>query len=151
MDSWGCWKYAIKKLGEPRVSTKYLEDKFQEYNLMYFKNELKYCTIKFDTLELHGAWGRYYSPKSAMCRYGIENSVILIDINVTYAHDILLRNLLIHEMIHMYIDEVLHLGSIEPSHGKTFQRIRRELNKSYNLRIDDKQIYSELPMLDYTI
>lgn len=151
MDSWGCWKYAIKKLGEPRVSTKYLEDKFQEYNLMYFKNELKHCTIKFDTLELHGAWGRYYSPKSAMCRYGIENSVILIDINVTYAHDILLRNLLIHEMIHMYIDEVLHLGSIEPSHGKTFQRIRRELNKSYNLRIDDKQIYSELPMLDYTI
>lgn len=151
MDSWGCWKYIIKKLGEPRVSAKYLEDKFQEYNLVYFKNELKHCTIKFDTLELHGFWGRYYSQKSAMCRYGIENSVILIDINVTYAHDILLRNLLIHEMIHMYIDEVLHLGSIEPSHGKTFQRIRRELNKSYNLRIDDKQIYAELPMLDYTI
>ena len=33
MDSWGCWKYAIKKLGEPRVSAIYLEDKFQEYNL----------------------------------------------------------------------------------------------------------------------
>ena len=55
MDSWGRWKYTMKKMGEPRVSAEYLEDKFQEYNLMYFKNELRHCTIKFDTLELHGA------------------------------------------------------------------------------------------------
>ena len=151
MDSWGCWKYAIKKLGEPRVSAIYLEDKFQEYNLVYFKNDLKHCTIKFDTLELHGAWGLYCCKINAMNRYGIETPVIIIDINATYAHDILLRNLLIHEMIHMYIDEVLHLGDIEPAHGKSFQKIRREFKNSYNLRIDDKQIYSELPMLDYTI
>ena len=54
-------------------------------------------------------------------------------------------------MIHMYVDEVLHLGDLEPSHGKTFRKIRRELNELYNLRIDDEQIYSELPMLTYTI
>lgn len=151
MDSCGCWKYNMKKMGEPRLSVTYLEDKFQEYNLMYFKKELRHCIIKFDTLALHGAWGGYYCKKGAMCRYGIENPIIIIDINVTYAHDILLRNVLIHEMIHMYVDEVLHLGDIEPAHGKTFRKIRRELNRLYNLRIDDKQIYSELPMLDYTI
>ena len=151
MDSWGRWKYTMKKMGEPRVSAEYLEDKFQEYNLMYFKNELRHCTIKFDTLELHGAWGIYSCKKNAMNRFGIETPVIVIDINVTYAHDILLRNLLIHEMIHMYVDEVLHLDDIEPAHGKTFRKIRRELNELYNLRIDDEQIYSELPMLTYTI
>ena len=151
MDSWGNWKYIMKKMGEPRLSAKYLEDKFQEYNLMYFKNELGHCTIKFDTLELHGYCGEYLCKKTALCRFGIENPVIIIDINVTYAHDVLLRNLLLHEMIHMFVDEVLYLGDLEPSHGKTFRNIRRELNKSYNLRIDDKQICSELPMLSYTI
>ena len=39
MDSCGLWKYNMKKMGEPRLSAKYLEDKFQEYNLMYFKND----------------------------------------------------------------------------------------------------------------
>lgn len=151
MDSTGRWKYTMKKMGEPRVSAKHLEDKFQEFNLMYFNDELKHCTIKFDTLELHGAWGIYSCKNNAMCRYGIENALIIIDINATYAHDILLRNILLHEMIHMYVDEVLHLGNIEPAHGKTFRKIRRELNRLYNLRIDDKQIYSELPMLSYTI
>ena len=151
MDYCGNWKYTIKTLGEPRVSATYLEEKFREYNSLYFKNELKQCTIKFDTLALHGYLGLYYSKKNAMIRYGIENPVILIDINTTYSHDILLRNLLIHEMIHMYVDEVLHLSKEEPSHGNTFQRIRRELNKSYNLRIDDEKIYSDLQSLDFTI
>ena len=51
----------------------------------------------------------------------------------------------------LHWNKIIVTGDIEPAHGKTFQKIRRKLNRLYNLRIDDKQISSELPMLDYTI
>ena len=78
MNYWGEWKYTMKIFGKPRVSAKYLEEKFQEFNSMYFKSELKHCTIKFDTLNLHRCFGLYCCKKYATFRYGLENPVLLL-------------------------------------------------------------------------
>ena len=51
-------------------------------------------------------------------------------------------------MIHMYVDTVLHLRE-NRMHGKFFQRIRRFLNKTYHLEIDQWELSQQT--LDYDI
>lgn len=119
-------------LSVPRkgITEELLNRKCQEYNALYFAGRLPSCAVRFYS-------GLITKKKPAL---GVYNGhTIFIDYYSTYQTDGYLRSLLLHEMIHHYIDTCFPLASkTEMSHGPTFQRIRRLLNRKYGLRIDQR-------------
>ena len=123
-------KHKVKALGMPyeRITEEFLHRKFCEYNLLYFEGKLPDCEVKINEIQRFGVWGWYYTN-------GNSDPIIEIDTLLTYDHDYQIRNVLIHEMIHLYIDKVL-CKEEKPVHGYVFRRVRKELNETYHLYID---------------
>lgn len=72
----------------------------------------------------YGCLGQYYGYE--------DMPEIWIDIMTTYEPDWVIREAIIHEMIHCYIDKVMNVKERTP-HGPLFSKIRKHLNKKYNL------------------
>ena len=72
----------------------------------------------------YGCLGQYYGYE--------DMPEIWIDIMTTYEPDWVIREAIIHEMIHCYIDKVMNVKEKTP-HGPLFSKIRKHLNKKYNL------------------
>ena len=120
-------------LSVPRkgITEELLNRKCQEYNALYFAGRLPSCTVHFCS----GLITRKKRP--ALGVYCSHNATILIDYYSSYLTDCCLRAVIMHEMIHHYIISCFPCASDkESSHGPTFQRIRRLLNRKYGLRID---------------
>ena len=99
------------------ITKELLKQKFEEYNKMYFNNELPMCTFSYNYMRF--AFGLY----TIRTRYK-ERKVGHIRISKSIDLDEeMLRQLLVHEMIHHYvhfIDGVSFDGFF--SHGRHFVR-----------------------------
>ena len=62
--------------------------------------------------------------------FDYDEPEIWINILLTYDEDYLIRDVIIHEMIHCYIHKVLKKTE-KTMHGPIFSRIRNKLNKKY--------------------
>ena len=100
-------KHPIKKIPiEPyeEITEEFVQRKYYEYNQLYFSGELPPCKFRFNALSLYyGSLGQYHGYK--------DIPEIWIDIMTTYEPDWVIREAIIHEMIHCYIDKV-HMNQI---------------------------------------
>ena len=121
-------KHPIKKIPiEPyeAITEEFVQRKYYEYNQLYFAGELPPCKFRFNAMSLYyGCLGQYYGYE--------DMPEIWIDIMTTYEPDWVIREAIIHEMIHCYIDKVMNVKEKTP-HGPLFSKIRKYLNKKYNL------------------
>lgn len=142
-------KHPVRVLGVPyhEITDELLQRKFHEYNELYFNRELGECRFKSEPPYIN-TWGRYIGIKGAKYRFNINYPIISLNIRLTYYDDCWIRDTILHEMIHMYVDTVLHLRE-KRMHGKFFQRVRRFLNKTYHLEIDQWEPSQQT--LDYDI
>ena len=100
-----------------------LHQKFDEYNKLYFEGRLGKCEFSFLN-KINSAYGRYDRQKTSD---GKENSRICLGRCITWNEE-RLREILVHEMIHMYIETVekKHFDGIF-GHGWRFRRQCRRL------------------------
>ncbi len=142
-------KHPVRVLGVPyhEITDELLQRKFHEYNKLYFNGELGECRFKFRPPYTY-AWGSYTKIEGAKYIFNINYPIISLHIRLTYYDDCWIGGVILHEMIHMYIDTVLHLKE-KRMHGKFFQRVRRFLNKIYSLDIDKEDPSQQT--LDYDI
>jgi hypothetical protein len=112
------------------ITKELLKQKFEEYNKLYFNNELPMC--RFTYTYMRDVFGRYMTsitPKGKkMGHIWISKSIDL--------DEEMLRELLVHEMIHHYvrtIDGVFFDGFF--CHGRHFVRQVKRIKKQYGLDI----------------
>ena len=110
-------KHPIKKIPiEPyeAITEEFVQRKYYEYNQLYFAGELPPCKFRFNAMSLYyGCLGQYYGYE--------DMPEIWIDIMTTYEPDWVIREAIIHEMIHCYIDKVMNVKERTP-HGPLFSK-----------------------------
>ena len=112
------------------VTKDLLKKKFEEYNKLYFNNELSKCTMHYIGL---GKGLGVYIPKKG--KNNKVNGSIWINNKVEWNEE-LLKLLLIHEMIHHYIETVKKIkfdGLF--SHGFFFRSKMNKINKEFGLNV----------------
>ena len=108
-----------------------LKNRFEEYNKLYFGGQLGKCKFGY-IYKSCGAYGKYSLLRKSN---GTKESNIYICLEIKWS-DELLKNTLIHEMVHMYvatIDGVEWDGVI--GHGRYFRRQCKRLKKEFGLII----------------
>ncbi|MDN0049462.1 SprT-like domain-containing protein [Bacteroides gallinaceum] len=113
-------------MGKLEITKNDLKKRFAEYNDLYFQNKLKMPLFKF--IMAKKPYGSCHVDKKR-CEIWISKYVKWTDET--------LKNVLIHEMIHQYVYEVLHgcKYTLFP-HGIRFYYVRWRLNNKYDLGID---------------
>ena len=112
------------------ITKELLKQKFEEYNKLYFNNELPMCTFSYNYMK--DAFGRYATHTKS-------NGRKVGNIRISKSMDLdeeMLRQLLVHEMIHHYvhtIDGVSFDGFF--CHGWHFVRQIKRIEKEYGLEI----------------
>jgi hypothetical protein len=108
------------------LTIKFLKDKFKEYNKMYFENKLKMCNFS-----LYSSFYEYarFSPQ-------IKKTKARIWINKKIKWDEeLLKNTLMHEMVHYYVYSVIGIKNFLFPHGQKFRRVCKEIKEKYDYEI----------------
>ena len=116
-----------------------LKKLFKEYNKKYFNNELTVCAMHY--YNIGDCFGRYISKKD---KNGNVKGNIWITTNVDWTENTL-KCVLIHEMIHHYIDTVEKKkfdGLF--GHGFFFRRKMNKINKKFGLNI--KTFFSDIKL-----
>ena len=112
------------------LDKKDIKRRFDEYNKLYFGGKLGKC--KFFYLFQNSQYGKYLS-------YYDNNGNLISKIGIgrcTRWTDGNLRELLVHEMIHMYVRTIegkRHDGVL--GHGRRFRRHCRRIKRDYGLTI----------------
>lgn len=108
-----------------------LHEKYDEYNKLYFDGKLGSCQFSFLN-KSNSAYGRYDRRKTPD---GKEISRIWMGRCITWTEE-RMREILLHEMIHMYIETVekKHYDGLF-GHGWRFRRQCRRLKRDYGLRV----------------
>jgi len=116
-----------------------LYELFDRYNKMYFNGELGKC--KFYWLIAGDTYGKYDFEEK---KNGKSESRIGISRNVRWT-DETLRDVMVHEMIHMYVTTVegIHFDGFL-GHGRHFRKHMKRLNKTYGMNI---KVYNNLEMI----
>ncbi len=113
-----------------KISNEYIKELFDRYNVEYFKGEL--VCKKFGTFFTHIESGDHILGK-CLCE-GMK-SKIWISSNALWDEDSL-RDVMLHEMIHLYNAEILGKPDHFPFfHGRRFIRKVKELEKEYGIRV----------------
>lgn len=108
-----------------------LLDRFIEYKDLYFDGKLGRCEFSF-LRKNDSAYGTYIRRKTSS---GNENSVISMGRCIVWNEE-RLREILVHEMIHMYVETVEkkhHDGLL--GHGWRFRRQCRRIRRKHGLRV----------------
>lgn len=105
------------------VDKQELKRRYNEYNTLYFGGRLGKCTLSYNYIT---PLGRYvYDQKT--------RSTIIISKNVRWT-DEAISDVLVHEMVHMYLRTVLHIrfdGLF--GHGPVFRLVCLRLRLKYGL------------------
>ena len=107
-----------------------LRQRFEQYNKDYFNNSLGNCEFHFLNKNI-SILGKYNEKKNSRGKI----SQIWIGRNIVWT-DELLKNVLIHEMVHMYnftIDKCKFDGVL--GHGSNFRRQCKRLKQDYGIII----------------
>ena len=116
------------------ITKELLKQKFEEYNKLYFNNELPMCTFSYNYMK--DAFGRYTTHTKSN---GRKIGHIWISKSIDLDEE-MLRELLVHEMIHHYvriIEGVFFDGFF--CHGRHFVRQIKRIKKEHGLEI---QVFS---------
>lgn len=114
-----------------KINKRILEELYKRYNDLYFNGKLRKCSL--GTFRGKNTFGlfRYKRDKNKrIVRLRIE-----IARNVDWTEETL-RNALVHEMVHLYLDTTPHPP--RRAHGKEFMQVSDELNKRYGLHISKR-------------
>ena len=131
-------KYALL-VEDKEVDKKGLQERFDKYNQMYFGGKLGKCS--FIWIPKGGYFGVYLDcitkAKKIQSKIGITR-------NVHWTEETL-KEILVHEMVHMYIRTVegkRHDGII--CHGRRFRAHCKRLKRDYGLNIKSYQEYEPI-------
>ena len=112
-----------------KITNEILEQKFNEYNNLYFNGKLpkrtKLTVVKGNYTTMSGFFS-YEIKSKRLCspKFGIVNSV-----NWT---EYTLKGTLLHEMIHLYLTDKYKK---DMGHGMEFQKMCKQFKKEYNIQI----------------
>ena len=112
------------------VTKEELSRRFEQYNKDYFNNSLGSCEFHFLNKNI-SILGKYAEKRNARGKI----SQIWLGRNIVWT-DELLKNVLIHEMVHMYnftIDKCKFDGVL--GHGSNFRRQCKRLKQDYGIII----------------
>ena len=112
-----------------KVTKEYIKEVFDECNEKYFDNQLKNC--KFSVFETTRARGSCYFKK----QNGKLHGRIWIAKNVLWT-EATFRELVIHEMIHLYNGQIENSFVPLFGHSWKFRRKLREFNQKYKIEYD---------------
>lgn len=115
------------------LTEEYLKEKFKDYNRLYFNNELKKCKLLiYNTkYELGTFLPRTYNSQPVI---KIAKKPIVIKKNEWTEE--LLKDTLVHEMIHYYIRDILKDNSIISRHGFKFRKINNDIYKKHGYKVE---------------
>lgn len=99
----------------------YLRDLFREFNESYFGGKIPKCKINFS--DLPEPLGNFRSEH-------IRISSSPVSVGVGEWEEWFLRETVLHEMVHAYIDLVMD-GCKRNVHGKEFHSVVREIRRKY--------------------
>lgn len=106
-----------------------LKEKYDEYNKMYFNGILPKCKFCFILPTNLGGYSYDKTSNGYQHRIGICKNVI-------YWDNAILKEVLIHEMIHLYVQHVNNIGwDGVLGHGWHFKKQVRRLRKEFGLKI----------------
>ena len=109
-----------------------IEQKFREYNHLYFNGELP--LPQFGLLKSYLTCG-YFSCNKIIGRRKLKKPRIEISCYFDWEEDDL-RNVMVHEMIHYYL-AYKHIDTLI-THGEAFQKMSEDVNRQYGLNIAEK-------------
>lgn len=108
---------------EMDLTEKFIEDKFRDFNRIYFGGKLQ--TPSFKVTHVRSYLGQYH------WKYGYDGSLIENEIRISNMFDRSERdfcNTILHEMIHQYIRQN-HLKDTRAHHGRIFYAQAERINK----------------------
>lgn len=117
-----------------KVTKQLLKELYVQYNEKYFGGVLGECDF-FLIPKTDGTLGFY---RTKMDRCGKLRDRIWIGTSVVW-NDELLRNVLVHEMAHMYVHRIngrRHDGLL--GHGRYFRKQVRRIKRDFGFDIDDR-------------
>lgn len=94
-----------------------IKEKFKEYNKAYFENKLKICHFSI------------YSSNIEKGRYTTNRIWVNKKINWT---EETLKGVIIHEMVHYYLDSIVGEKTFFSPHGIKFRKICSKIKEKYN-------------------
>lgn len=108
------------------LTIKLLKEKFKEYNKSYFENKLKMCNFS-----LYSSIHEYarFSPQ-----IGQTKARIWINKKINWGEE-LLKNTLMHEMVHYYVYSVIGIKNFLFPHGLKFRKVCKEIKEKYDYEI----------------
>lgn len=113
------------------VTKEEIKKRFDEYNKLYFGGVLGKC--RFHVLpSTNTLLGRYYESCSGKGKETIDHICIGTCIYWTEED---LKDIVLHEMIHMYVRTIEHRRGGLFGHGWRFRRQIRRLRKDYGLNV----------------
>ena len=127
--------YLCKNLKQMNITKRILEEKFKEYNSLYFNNKL--TKPKFFFLNDKRNYGRILLGS----RNGKMPTEIWIS-KMLNVNEEILKDTLIHEMIHQYVYERLYgLKYQLITHGIKFRYVCWKLNRKYKIKIEPTSLF----------
>lgn len=122
------------------LSIDYILERITYYNNLIFGGELPPIPVKLVRARTFLGKLQYKRTRKPFAR-GYEYSDFLMKISVSHDYnEVLLNNVLVHEMIHYYI---VYKGIKDTSaHGEVFRRMMNEINSRYGLQIRVSHRYS---------
>lgn len=121
-----------KKHSNMEMTEILIEQKFREYNHLYFNGELP--LPQFGLLRSYRTCG-YFSCNKIIGRRKLKRPRIEISCYFDLEEDDL-RNIMVHEMIHYYL-AYKHID-IHITHGEAFLKMSEDFNRQYRLNITEK-------------
>ena len=126
-----------------KITKDLLKEKFKEYNKLYFDDKLPRCDIRTSSAyRYYGLFSCKYHEKYKKATFKTITISDLFD----YTDDNL-KDVLIHEMIHLFLVEKKKLFNDSMKHGPEFQKMAKEFNEKYNLNIRVKRDWGEIMLL----
>ena len=120
---------AINKTPPIAITIDDLQKRFIEYNRLYFHNRLKMPMFKIGTWSYGSIEGSYRHDKEGNPMISIRDTISLM------WTDERLKNTLIHEMLHYYMDRNWSLDFDSGAHLLCWQTLRIYMNLKYGLHI----------------
>jgi hypothetical protein len=114
------------------ITEKILEQKFREYNLLYFQSDLP--LPRFGLLKSYSICG-YFSCAKITGRRRLKRQKIEMSCRFDWGENDF-RDVLVHEMIHYYL-AYKHIDN-GLTHGEAFQKMSQDFNQNFGLHITEK-------------
>mgnify|MGYP003505783156 FL=1 len=115
------------------LTKEYLKLKFKEYNQIYFEGKLRMCN--FSIYKTSTELGRFtYGYSNNRSRIWIAQNPLNIDLKEWTEE--LLKQTLVHEMIHYYVSDILKVNTIFSPHGYHFRKVCRQIWKKHHYKVN---------------